>query len=99
MTGKHRDYQGIEFVVNEKLSKVSSEFSFKLFVIEKRFRESTNKVNTISVYYIMDNFTYQAPTIKKVIDTRLTTMGLHLQSALTHLLESASSKVYGGGQA
>ena len=53
-----RDQLGIEFIVNGNLCKDDPDQQFRIFVIEKRLRESPIKSKTISVYYIFNDFTF-----------------------------------------
>ena len=50
-------------------------------MIEKRLRESQTITKIISVYYILNDWTFQAPTLKRVIDTHVYNAAFLMQNA------------------
>lgn len=61
---------GTEFVLLDALCKEGDEKEPSIYVIEKRFRKSRTETCTISVYFIVDGYITQAPTLKRVLDAR-----------------------------
>ena len=67
----NRDQLGIEFRVDKNLCKDSPDLNFRIFVIEKRLRVSSSETpSTISAYYVYNGWTFQASTMKRLIDAR-----------------------------
>jgi mediator of RNA polymerase II transcription subunit 6 len=63
-------------------------YSDSLFVI-KQLHKTLNSVTLTGVYYIVQGTTiYKAPTLAKVLKSRLTTALYHLQSAFEQCISS-----------
>ena len=56
---------GIEFVLT------TADDEQNLYIIDKRYRSSPIEATTISVFYILNGVIFQAPTLKKIIDSKV----------------------------
>ena len=73
-----RDQQGIEFDIVTAMCKDGMEYVNKIFVIEKRLRKSRTETQTISYYYLIDGFCFQAPIFKNLIDAHTSNIAFYL---------------------
>ena len=51
-------------------------------MIEKRYRKSRTNADLISVYFILDGCTYQAATLKHLLEAKLLLVSVNLYKAL-----------------
>ncbi|CAM9588195.1 unnamed protein product [Ectocarpus fasciculatus] len=69
----------------------------RLFVIKKQVRKSPSSVEVQAIYYIMEGVIYQAPTVQKLIKSRLNKFTHHLNNAFVELSKLAKLRDSGGG--
>ncbi|CAM9139609.1 unnamed protein product [Scytosiphon promiscuus] len=98
---------GLEFM----LEKLPQEMSFlqpgqsapagpqprRLFVIKKQVRKSPTSVEVQAIYYVMEGVIYQAPTVQKLIRSRLSKFTHHLNNAFVEVSKLADLKDSAGG--
>jgi hypothetical protein len=73
---------GIEFSVNERLSKPP-----RLFVINKQYRFSLRHVEVREVYYCLDGAIFQCPDLLEVLKTRLSKVTLALTKSYHEIMK------------
>jgi hypothetical protein len=82
---------GIEFTVNERLSKPP-----RLFVINKQYRFSLRHIEVREVYYCLDGAIFQCPDLLEVLKTRLSKVTLALTKSYHEIMaEERSNKKSG----
>ena len=77
---------GIEFRVEPTLHEP------RLFVIKKLQRTSPTKDMALAVYYVLDGWVYQAPSVHAVLSSRAAKCSYHMRNAFSKLSQCADLK-------
>ena len=71
--------KGLEFIMSFSLPELS------IFHIKKQYRSSENKVTPIAIYYVYQGRIYEAPSLNRVISSKLRNLSYYLNESLTLL--------------
>ena len=71
--------KGLEYVLSYSLPELS------IFHIKKQYRSNEKKVTPIAIYYVYHGRIYEAPSLSRVISSKLRNSAYYLNESLTLL--------------
>lgn len=78
--------KGLEYVVNYSMPELG------IFHVKKQFRSSEKKVMPIAIYYVYHGRVYEAPSLNRVISSKLRNLSYYLNESLGLLSSYADEK-------
>jgi mediator of RNA polymerase II transcription subunit 6 len=85
------DLKKMQFMKGLEYELCYSRQNLGIFHIKKQYRSSEKKVTPIAIYYVYNGRIYEAPSVSKVISSKLRNISYYLRESLDFITQSAEN--------